>query len=503
MEPVILGFEIQTILLCVAAIAMFTWWLQKPKNLPPGPWGWPLVGYLPNLVVALYRTGLNPHQLFAKLATQYGPVFSMRIGGKVVVVINKYHIVKQAFMNPHISDRPLNQTLENIGIKKRLKSTQRITFSSGEVWKQQRRFTLTSLRSFGVGERSFEQCITEEAEYLTKEMINLKHTSFDLRSLFNNATSNIICSVVFGKRYGYSDSNFKYLLYLLDQNMQLFGAGGVLLFFPVLKYLQPSNYKHLQSNISKLTKFINGVVKQHESSHDPENPNDYIHLYLNEIESNQEVGRESQLNIQNMPITMMNLFGAGTETTATTLRWSVLYMMAYPETQKRVQHEMDSIVGRDRFPRLSDKDKLPFTSAVLLEIQRIGSVAPLGISHSCGDDTTIEGYNIPKGSVVVSNLWAVHHDPDTWKNPDEFNPDRFLDKDGCLREREELIPFSIGRRICPGEQLAKMELYICFTHLLHRFTFKKTNDPKPISFKGMTGLVHSPGPFLTEVMDRD
>ncbi|XP_072051622.1 cytochrome P450 2U1-like [Amphiura filiformis] len=132
------------------------------------------------------------------------------------------------------------------------------------------------------------------------------------------------------------------------------------------------------------------------------------------------------------------------------------------------------------------------------------SITPLGVSHSCGDDTTIEGYNIPKGSVVVSNPWAVHHDPDIWKNPDEFNPDRFLDKGGCLQEREELIPFSTGRRICPGEQLAKMELYIFFTHLLHRFTFKKTNDSKPITFKGVTGgLVYSPGPFLTQVINRD
>ncbi|XP_072050894.1 cytochrome P450 2J4-like [Amphiura filiformis] len=495
MEPVILGFEIQTILLCVAAIAIFTWCLQKPKNLPPGPWGWPLVGYLPKLVVSLYRTGLNPHQLFAKMAKQYGPVFSMRIGGKVVVVLNKYHIIKQAFMNPRICDRPL-QTLEA-----------GITFSSGEAWKQQRRFTIISLRRFGVGKRNFEQCIAEEAEYLTEEMINPKRTSFDVRSLFMNAACNINCSVLFGRRYGYSDSKFKYLLNLLDQNMQLFGIGGAQIFFPILKYLQPSNYKLLQSNISKLINFINGVVKEHESDRDPDNPNDYIDVYLNEIESNQEVGRESHVNLPNMPVTVMNLFRAGTVTISTTLRWSVLYLMAYPEIQKRIQHEMDSVVGRDRFPRLSDKDKLPFTSAVLLEIQRITSIIPLGLSHSCGEDTTIEGYDIPKGSVVVSNLWAVHHDPDTWKNPDQFYPDRFLDKDGCLREREELIPFSTGRRICFGDQLAKMELYIFFTHLLHRFTFKKPNDSKPISFsccfKGVTGSILFPDHFMTQVINRD
>ncbi|XP_072048699.1 cytochrome P450 2J4-like [Amphiura filiformis] len=495
MAVIILGFEIQTILLFAAVITIFIWNLQKPKNLPPGPWGWPLVGYLPNLVASLYRTGCDPHQLFVKMATQYGPVFSMRVGGKVVVVLNKVHIIKQAFMNPRLSDRSRQHTLDDVGLKEGISS------SSGEAWKQQRRFTLTSLRSFGVGKRSFENCIAEEAEYLTKEMINLKHISFDLHYLFTSATANIICSVVFGKRYGYTDSNFKYILKLLHERFQSFGA--IQLFFPVMKYLQPSHYKHIQSNISKIIKFINGVIKQHALSRNRENPNDYIHDYLNEIESNQEVGRETHVNIQTMPVTVMNLLIAGTETTSNTLRWSVLYMMVYPEIQKRVQQEIDSVVGRDRLPRLSDKDKLPFTSAVLLEIQRIVSINPLGVPHTCGDDTTIEGYYIPKGSMVVSNLWAVHHDPHTWKNPDKFNPDRFLDKDRCLREREELIPFSTGRRICLGENLAKMELYIFFTHLLHHFTFKKPNDSKSISLKGVAGIQHSPGPFLTEVINRD
>ncbi|XP_072050914.1 cytochrome P450 2J4-like [Amphiura filiformis] len=493
-----LGFEIQTVLLCVTAFVILWWWLQKPKNLPPGPWGWPLVGYIPNLVVALYRTGLDPPQLFAKMSTKYGPVFSMRIGGKLIVVLNKHSIIKEAFHNPHISNRPTSHTMRDLGLGGGL-------LSPGEGWKQERRFTLTTLRSFGVGKRSFEEHIAEEAEYLLEEITNFHATPFDLLPLFTNATSNVICSVVLGKRYEYSDSNFKYLLSLINQNVQIAGAGAAQIFFPIFKYFQRSNYKQLETNISSIIKFINDVVKQHESDRDPDNPNDYIDVYLNELESSQKHGQDTHVRkTKTMPLTIMTLFSAGTETTSTTLRWGVKYMMAYPEIQKRIQQEIDSVVGRDRLPRLTDKDNLPFTAATLLEIQRICSVVPLAVPHNCVEDTTIDGFNIPKESLVLANLNLIHHNPDTWKNPDEFNPERFLDKDGCLQEREGLIPFSTGRRMCIGEHLAKMELYIFFTHLFHRFTFKKPDgDSQPISLKGVLGFVNTPSTFLTQVESRD
>ncbi|XP_072050203.1 cytochrome P450 2J5-like [Amphiura filiformis] len=388
-----------------------------------------------------------------------------------------------------------------MGIQTRIVDTDDIIRLQGEAWRKERRFMLTTLRSFGVGKRSFEECIAEETKYLTQEITNFNATPFDPQSLFNNATSNIICSVIFGKRYGYSDSIFKYLLSLFDENARLIGAGGLQLFFPIAKYFQLSHYKQLKNNISSQLKFINDVVKQHESVRDPDNPNDFIDVYLNEIESSH--GHDSHVKTKTMPLSISTLFAAGTETTSTTLRWAVKYMMAYPEIQKRVQLEICSVVGCDRLPRLSDKDKLPFTAATLLEIQRISTITPLGFPHKCGEDTSIDGYTIPKESLVISNIWAVHYDPDTWTNPEEFNPERFLDKAGCLREREELIPFSTGnKRVAEYvlENLAKMELYIFFTHLLHRFTFKMPDgDSQPISSKGVTGVIDTPVPYLTQV----
>ncbi|XP_072041358.1 cytochrome P450 2U1-like [Amphiura filiformis] len=174
-----------------------------------------------------------------------------------------------------------------------------------------------------------------------------------------------------------------------------------------------------------------------------------------------------------------DLFGAATETTSTTLKWGLLYMVLQPDIQENVQAELDSVAQRNRMPSLKDRPQLPYTEATLLEIQRIGSVAPLGVPRATTIDTKLCGFDIPQGTMVIPNLWAIHHDERIWKEAESFKPERFLDSDGKVNRREELIPFSIGKRKCLGEQLALMELFLIFTHLLHRFSFRLPEGAQP------------------------
>ena len=321
-----------------------------------------------------------------------------------------------------------------------------ISLASGELWKRQHRFTLTTFRNFGVGKRSFEDSIAEEAASLTKEIELLNGKAFDPRLFFTNAMANVICSVVFGKRYEYSDSSFKRLLGILHENTQILGGAALQLVFPILKYLQPSNHRKFKNNITELSTFIRGIVNNHKEEHEAKNPNDYIDVYLDEIELSKKAPHEPGVNEETLASTIIALFGAGTETSSTSLLWAVLYMMIHPEVQDRIQEEIDSVVGRNRLPKLADKPELPYTWATILEIQRMATILPLGFVHSSGVDTTLGDYSIPKGSMVISNLWAIHHNPEIWQNPEEFNPGRFLDADGHLREKEELIPFSTGKK---------------------------------------------------------
>ncbi|XP_072044784.1 cytochrome P450 2U1-like [Amphiura filiformis] len=175
-------------------------------------------------------------------------------------------------------------------------------------------------------------------------------------------------------------------------------------------------------------------------------------------------------------------------------------MIAYPDIQSRVQYEIDSVVGRNSLPRVNDK--LPFTEATIMEVQRIASTVPMGVPHAAAADTTLRGYFIPKGTMILSNLWAIHHDQDTWDEPEKFKPERFLDSKGDVCYRNEYVPFSTGRRACLGENLAKMELFVYFTHLLHQFSFKKPDASPPITFESTFGTTNAPLPYELIVTKR-
>ncbi|XP_072030577.1 cytochrome P450 2U1-like [Amphiura filiformis] len=196
------------------------------------------------------------------------------------------------------------------------------------------------------------------------------------------------------------------------------------------------------------------------------------------------------------------LVNAGTESPTSTLRWALLYMMKYPEIQAKVHQEIDAVVGPTRMPQWADRSLLPYTEAVLLEIQRIRTNLATSFPRVASEDTKLAGYDIPKGTFVIFNHWAVHNDPDVWAEPEQFKPERFVDDDGKLLHREELMPFSKGHRQCLGENLAKMEFFLFFTYILHSFTITKPSDAKAPSMKGISGVSLSPTPFQIVLTER-
>ncbi|XP_038059930.1 cytochrome P450 2J6-like [Patiria miniata] len=491
--------DLRTVLLCVVVLLVLRWFLGRPKNLPPGPWGFPLIGS----VLAIHREmrrGVEPHDLFMRYAAKYGPVFRLKIFNKTVVVLNDYTSVKEAFQHPQLNDRPdnlLNELLKSEGV----------AFASGEKWVELRRFCLTVLRSFGVGKTSFEEKIGTEAEELMKEMSALNGKPFDPKPLLINAVSNVICSVIFGKRYEYADGEFKNLLSMLGENAKLFGSGGAMIFFPALRHLPFMSANKLESNVKAIELFLTSIIDNHRAVFDLDNLDDFIDVYLMELRNNQandKAGaKHGHLTEHTFTGTITNLFAAGSETTATTLHWALLYMAVYPDIQQRVQAEIDAVVGRNRLPRMADKPELNFTRAVIWEVQRMTIVAPLGIPHAAASDTQFHGFMIPKGSLLVPNLWAVARDLKVWSDRDQFRPERFLNDKGEAVQAEELIPFSVGRRSCIGEHLAKMELFVFFSFFLHQFTFKKPDDAPPPALKGRGGLTNSPRVFNICAMKRE
>ncbi|KAM8953592.1 cytochrome P450 2C31-like isoform 3-T3 [Pelodytes ibericus] len=240
--------------------------------------------------------------------------------------------------------------------------------------------------------------------------------------------------------------------------------------FPsVMRWLPGKHKKAFQNAIELQNFFKETFVKLRDEL----NVNDQRNLIDRFLVKQQEEKPNPGLffHDENLVSLVANLFAAGMETTTTTLRWGLLLMMKNPEIQHNVQNEIDRVIGSAQ-PQSEHRKEMPYTDAVIHEIQRFGNILPTNLPHATTQDVTFRGYFIPKGTQVMPLLSSVLRDEAYFEKPEVFYPQHFLDSKGNFVNNEAFLPFSAGRRSCAGENLAKMELFLFFTRLMQKFTFR-------------------------------
>ncbi|XP_009879262.1 PREDICTED: cytochrome P450 1A4 [Charadrius vociferus] len=448
-----------------------------PKGLksPPGPRGYPILGN----VLELRK---DPHLVLTRLSQKYGDVMEVRIGTRPVLVLSGLETIRQALVKQgeDFMGRPGLHSFQYISNGKSL------AFSpdSGEVWKARRKLAQNALKTFSIAPSPtssstclLEEHVSKEANYLVTKFLQLmdEEKSFDPYRYVVVSVANVICAMCFGKRYDHNDQELLDIVNLSNEFGDAAAAGNPSDFIPVLQYL-PSRTMQLFKDINtRFNLFVQKIVQEHYTSFDKEHIRDITDSLIDHCQEN-GIEEDAHVPLSNEKIiTIVNdLFGAGFDTVTTALSWSLMYAALYPDTQKKIQEELDQTIGRERRPRLSDRGTLPYTEAFILEMFRHSSFLPFTIPHSTTKATVLNGYYIPKDTCVFINQWQVNHDEKLWKDPSAFKPERFLNAAGTeisRTESDKVLTFGLGKRRCIGEAIGRWEVFLFLTTMLQQLEF--------------------------------
>ncbi|CAI9620298.1 unnamed protein product [Staurois parvus] len=300
----------------------------------------------------------------------------------------------------------------------------------------------------------------------------------DMAPELTRAVTNVVCSLCFNTRYKRGDAEFETMLAYSKGIVDTVAKDSLVDVFPWLQVCTFTMHYLCFIHIKMLTILLLCSAVKNKKKYPGESVKDLLDALLkaklNMENNNSNISQDVGLTEDHILMTVGDIFGAGVETTSTVLKWAVAYLLHYPEVQKKIQEELDAKVGFGRYPLLSDRKILHYTEAAISEVLRIRPVSPLLIPHVALKDSSIGEYTIPKEARVVINLWSLHHDEKEWINPHLFNPDRFLDENGnrVYSPSQSYLPFGAGIRVCLGEALAKMEIFLFLSWILQRFTLE-------------------------------
>ncbi|XP_059261457.1 cytochrome P450 1B1 [Mustela nigripes] len=515
LQPSALSSQQTTLLLLLSVLALVhvgQWLLRQRRrqsgSAPPGPFAWPLIG---NAAVM----GPAPHLSFARLARRYGDVFQIRLGNCPVVVLNGERAIRQALVQQGaaFADRPRFASFRVVSGGRSLAFGQ-----YSPRWKVQRRAAHSTMRAFStrqpLSRRVLEGHVLGEARELVELLVrgSAGGAFLDPRPLTVVAVANVMSAVCFGCRYSHDDAEFRELLSHNEEFGRTVGAGSLVDVLPWLqRFPNPvrTAFREFQQVNRNFSNFVLDKFLRHRESLQPgAGPRDMMDAFI--LSAGTEAAMEgsddggSRLDLEYVPATVTDIFGASQDTLSTALQWLLILFTRYPDVQARVQAELDQVVGRDRLPCLDDQPKLPYVMAFLYEAMRFSSFVPVTIPHATTTSASVLGYHIPKDTVVFVNQWSVNHDPAKWPNPEDFDPGRFLDKDGFIDKdlTSSVMIFSVGKRRCIGEELSKMQLFLFISILAHECNFK-ANPDESTTMDFNYGLTIKPKSFSINVTLRE
>ncbi|PAV87610.1 hypothetical protein WR25_06813 [Diploscapter pachys] len=376
--------------------------------------------------------------------------------------------------------------------------------SSGDYWVEQRRFALHTLRNLGVSRNIMEERIMEEFhlrfDNIKSDDVICAQDTFDL------FTANVINRILYS--YGFDEKNQERYFDLrkrMDEGNKNFSfidacIPDVLLKIPYFK----KRSEELMKPFNEVKDFLREqIVERMEAiesgKHEVDSePNDFVDAFIVEMKRLEDNNQKSSFDLETLVADVLDLFIAGQDTTSNTLAWTVCFLMNAPDVIAKLREEVRSVTGGNRDLSQADKPNTPYLNAVINESQRLANIVPLNLFRKASEDVEVGGVVIRKGQVATALIGNIMCDEKYFKDAARFNPERYL-----LGEKLEAqtLPFSLGKRACLGESLARAELYLILGNLTQRYTLEVADSMPVAESENLNAFIRRPTPYNIRLVE--
>lgn len=486
-------FSLLAALLAVVVVVLIRSSL-RPAKFPPGPRNLPIIGSL------LWLDVRNLSRSLARLARRHGNIFSIYVGNTPVVVLNDYSTIKSAFERMEFSGRPGNFSGTFFQ-----RGKTGVTTTEGRHWQTQRQFLQDHLDSLtGPASQALEEVVDDEVSELKQWLGRRQGEAIAPGYRLNIGILNVLWTVTCGRKLHPQQQEFQAVYECVDKITQFMSRAAIFSFLPVLTKLLPESVTSIERGRYHRDRFheiSEKWIREHRQDYRGNRTGDLQDAYIARLDKGEET-----FTTEGLAALLREIFVIGSESESVLLRWAVRLLACHPSVQRRVQTEVDTVAGRGGQVRWDMRDQLPFTRATLLEIHRFADIAPTGLLHKTVCDASVAGFELPAGTLVLPHLAACHTDPALWEKPDAFYPEHFLQDGRLVEDKPGFLPYGVGRRACPGRNLAEMQVFLTVTSLLSEYSIAlPTGDSGTTGtqFQSGTAVLRNPKPYRVVVNKRE
>ncbi|KAH9621992.1 hypothetical protein KSS87_015909 [Heliosperma pusillum] len=449
----------------------------KLNKLPPSPClRLPIIGHL-------YLLKKPLHLFLGRLAAEHGPVLYLWFGSRPVLLISSASAAEECLVkNDVFLDRPRLVAGKYNGFD----FTNIAWAPHGPHWRNLRRVAAVEVLSPQRLQSLFEVRADVARSFLGWMMREMSEKGVvEMKSAIFRLTLDNMMRMLVGYSYFEDDGKDKEetsrkLQNIVEESFRLGGVSNMEDFMPMLKhfrFLLGSAEDKFKKLMEEKIEFMEGLMEEHVQMEKQGKMSDtrkksMLHVLLS-------LQKDDPKYYSNEMIRglIWTLYQGGTDTSSATAVWAMSLLINHPEVLKKAQAEMDAQVGNDRLVQESDKKTLPYLQCIVNETLRMYPPGPIGLPYVANSDSKVEGYHIPQGTMLLYNIWAIHNDPKVWDEPREFKPERFSGYEG-----NNFMPFGVGKRVCPGEHLARRIVWLATAILVQCFEWE-TVDGEMVDMK--------------------